>query len=235
MIKSKTKIFCDIAELKQIKKFNKKKIVKGFTTNPSLMKKAGSKDYKLYSEKILKICSNKPVSLEVFADDYSNMKDQALKINNWGKNVYVKIPVTNSKGIFMGKIIKELNSMNIKLNITAVYSFKQTQKILRLINKKSKVIISIFAGRAGDTGKDPIPEFKKSIHLAKKFKNVEILWASVREPYNYTQAQQLGCHIITVPPSTIEKIEKFGKSFDQLTKETVSAFYKDAKSVGFKI
>jgi len=235
MKKKKKKIFCDIAELKQIKKFNKKKIVKGFTTNPSLMKKAGAKDYKLYSEKILKICSNKPVSLEVFADDYSNMKDQALKINNWGKNVYVKIPVTNSKGIFMGKIIKELNSMNIKLNITAVYSFKQTQKILRLINKKSKVIISIFAGRAGDTGKDPIPEFKKSIHLAKKFKNVEILWASVREPYNYTQAQQLGCHIITVPPSTIEKIEKFGKSFDQLTKETVSAFYKDAKSVGFKI
>ena len=235
MKKKKTKIFCDIAELKQIKKFNKKKIVKGFTTNPSLMKKAGAKDYKLYSEKILKICSNKPVSLEVFADDYSNMKDQALKINNWGKNVYVKIPVTNSKGIFMGKIIKELNSMNIKLNITAVYSFKQTQKILRLINKKSKVIISIFAGRAGDTGKDPIPEFKKSIRLAKKFKNVEILWASVREPYNYTQAQQLGCHIITVPPSTIEKIEKFGKSFDQLTKETVSAFYKDAKSVGFKI
>ena len=235
MKKKKTKIFCDIAELKQIKKFNKKKIVKGFTTNPSLMKKAGAKDYKLYSEKILKICSNKPVSLEVFADDYSNMKDQALKINNWGKNVYVKIPVTNSKGIFMGKIIKELNSMNIKLNITAVYSFKQTQKILKLINKKSKVIISIFAGRAGDTGKDPIPEFKKSIHLAKKFKNVEILWASVREPYNYTQAQQLGCHIITVPPSTIEKIEKFGKSFDQLTKETVSAFYKDAKSVGFKI
>ena len=235
MKKKKTKIFCDIAELKQIKKFNKKKIVKGFTTNPSLMKKAGAKDYKLYSEKILKICSNKPVSLEVFADYYYNMKDQALKINNWGKNVYVKIPVTNSKGIFMGKIIKELNSMNIKLNITAVYSFKQTQKILRLINKKSKVIISIFAGRAGDTGKDPIPEFKKSIHLAKKFKNVEILWASVREPYNYTQAQQLGCHIITVPPSTIEKIEKFGKSYDQLTKETVSAFYNDAKSAGFKI
>ena len=235
MKKKKTKIFCDIAELKQIKKFNKKKIVKGFTTNPSLMKKAGAKDYKLYSEKILKICSNKPVSLEVFADDYSNMKDQALKINNWGKNVYVKIPVTNSQGIFMGKIIKELNSMNIKLNITAVYSFKQTQKILRLINKKSKVIISIFAGRAGDTEKDPIPEFKKSIHLAKKFKNVEILWASVREPYNYTQAQQLGCHIITIPPDTIEKIEKFGKSFDQLTQETVKAFYNDAQAVGFKI
>ncbi|MDC1129038.1 transaldolase family protein [Candidatus Pelagibacter sp.] len=235
MKKIKTKIYCDIAELKLIKKFNKKTIVKGFTTNPSLMKKAGAKDYMSYSKKILKICPNKPVSLEVFADDYQNMRDQALKINTWGKNVYVKIPVTNSKGVFMGKIIKELNNMNIKLNITAIYNFKQTKKILKLINKKSKVIISIFAGRAGDTGKDPVPEFKKSITLAKKFKNVEILWASVREPYNYIQAKQLGCHIITIPPETIEKIEKFGKSFDQLTKETVKAFYKDAQSAGFEI
>ena len=230
-----TKIFCDIAELKQIKKFNKKVIVKGFTTNPTLMKKAGAKNYKSYSKKILKLCQNKPVSLEVFADDYHNMRDQALKINKWGKNIYVKIPVTNSKGVFTGKIIKELNNMNIKLNITAVYNSKQSHKILKLINKKSKVIISIFAGRAGDTGKDPVPEFKKSIALAKKFKNVEILWASVREPYNYIQAKQLGCHIITIPPDIIEKIEKFGKSFDKLTKETVKAFYKDAKSAGFKI
>ena len=235
MKNSRTKIFCDIAELKQIKKFDKKKIVKGFTTNPSLMKKAGAKDYKKYSKEILKISPNKPVSLEVFADDYLNMKKQALEINTWGKNVYVKIPVTNSKGVFTGKIIKELSNMHIKLNITAVYNFKQTQKILKLINKKSKVIISIFAGRAGDTGKDPIPEFKKSISAAKKYKNVEILWASVREPYNYIQAKQLGCHIITIPPATIEKIEKFGKSYDELTKETVKAFYKDAKSAGFKI
>jgi len=235
MKNSRTKIFCDIAELKQIKKFDKKKIVKGFTTNPSLMKKAGAKDYKKYSKEILKISPNKPVSLEVFADDHLNMKKQALEINTWGKNVYVKIPVTNSKGVFTGKIIKELNNMHIKLNITAVYSFKQTQKILKLINKKSRVIISIFAGRAGDTGKDPIPEFKKSISAAKKFKNVEILWASVREPYNYIQAKQLGCHIITIPPTIIEKIEKFGKSYDELTKETVGAFYKDAKSAGFKI
>ena len=170
MKKINTKSFCDIAELKQIKKFNKKKIVKGFTTNPSLMKKAGAKDYKAYSKKILNICQNKPVSLEVFADDYKNMRDQALKINQWGKNVYVKIPVTNSKGVFSGKIIKELNNMNIKLNVTAVYSSKQSQKILKLINKKSKVIISIFAGRAGDTGKDPVPEFKKSISLAKNLR-----------------------------------------------------------------
>ena len=231
----KTKIFCDIAELAQIKKFNKKKIVKGFTTNPSLMRKAGAKDYKLYSKKILKICKNKPVSLEVFADEYKEMKIQAIKINNWGKNVYVKIPITNSKGKFMGKIIKELNNQKVKLNITAVYNAKQTKKILKLVNKKTKVIVSIFAGRASDTGKDPIPEFIKSIKLARRFKNVEILWASVREPYNYLQAKQLGCHIITVPPTIIEKIEKFGKTFDQLTKETVRAFLIDSKKSNFKI
>tara|TARA_B100000767_G_scaffold272969_1_gene301913 strand:- start:556 stop:1254 length:699 start_codon:yes stop_codon:yes gene_type:complete len=231
----KTKIFCDIAELDLIRKFNKKKIVKGFTTNPSLMRKAGAKDYKSYSKKILKICNNKPVSLEVFADEYKDMKMQALKINTWGKNVYVKIPVVNSKGVFTGRIIKELNSKKIKLNITAVYTASQTKKILKLINKKSKVIISIFAGRAGDTGKDPVPEFKKSIAIAKKFKNVEILWASVREPYNYLQAKQLGCHIITIPPSTIEKIENFGKSFNQLTKETVKAFLIDTKKAKFII
>ena len=230
-----TKIFCDIAELNQIKKFNKKKIVKGFTTNPSLMRKAGAKDYKSYCKKILKICNNKFVSFEVFADDRFNMKKQALQINTWGKNVYVKIPVINSKGVFMGKIIKELNNKNIKLNITAVYTAKQTQRILKSINKKSKVIISIFAGRAGDVGKDPIPEIKKSIALSKKFKNVEILWASVREPYNFTQAKQLGCHIVTVPPSIIEKIESFGKSFDLLTKETVKAFLIDSKKSKFQI
>ncbi|MDC0043511.1 transaldolase [Candidatus Pelagibacter sp.] len=229
------KIFCDIAELDQIRKFNKKKIVKGFTTNPSLMRKAGAKDYKSYSKKILKICNNKPVSLEVFADDYENIKKQAFKINSWGKNIYVKIPITNSKGVFMGKIIKELNNSNIKLNITAVYSASQAKKILKLINKKTKVIISIFAGRAGDTGKDPIPEFKESIKMSKKYKNVEILWASVREPYNYTQAKQLGCHIITIPPSTIEKIENFGKSFNILTKETVKTFLIDSQKSRFKI
>ncbi len=230
-----TKIFCDIAELKIIQKFNKKKIVKGFTTNPSLMRKAGAKDYKSYSKKILKVCKNKPVSLEVFADEYIPMLDQALKINNWAKNVYVKVPVTNSKGKFMGRVIKELNSKNIKLNITAVYTARQTEKIIKQLNKKTKVIISIFAGRAGDAGKDPLPELKKSIKISKRFKNVEILWASVREPYNYIQAKQIGCHIITVPPKIIEKIEAFGKTFDSLTKETVKAFLVDSKKSNFKI
>ena len=230
-----TQIYCDIADLNLIKKFSKKKIVKGFTTNPSLMRKAGATDYKIYSKKIIKICKNKPVSLEVFADDHNLMIEQGLKINDWGQNVYVKVPVVNSKNKFSGKIIKELNSQNIKLNITAVYTSNQTKKILKVINRKSKVIISIFAGRAGDTGKDPVPEFIKSIKLAKNFKNVEILWASVREPYNYVQAKQLGCHIITVPPAIIEKIQKFGKSFNQLTLETVRAFLIDSKKSKFKI
>ena len=206
-----TKIFCDIADLYSIARFNKKSIVKGFTTNPSLMRKAGAKDYKTYSKQILKVCPKKPISFEVFADDQKSMIDQGKKINTWGKNVYVKVPIANSKNKFMGGVIKELNNQNIKLNITAVYSAKQTEKILKVINKKTKVIISVFAGRAGDAGKDPVPEFIKSIKLAKKFKNVEILWASVREPYNYLQAKQLGCHIITIPPSIIEKIQNFGK------------------------
>jgi transaldolase len=230
-----TKIFCDIADLSSIKKFNKKKIVKGFTTNPSLMRKAGAKDYKSYSMQILKICKVKPISFEVFADDQKSMIQQGVKISTWGKNVYVKVPVVNSKNNFSGNVIKELNKRNIKLNITAVYTSKQTEKILKMINKKTSVIISIFAGRAGDTGIDPLPEFIKSIRLAKKFKNVQILWASVREPYNYLQAKQLGCHIITIPPSIIEKIENFGKSFDQLTKETVKAFLTDSKKSKFKI
>src|SRR6056300_521291 len=185
-----TKIFCDIADLSSIKKFNKKNIVKGFTTNPSLMRKAGAKDYKSYSKQILKICKNKPISFEVFADDQKSMIEQGIKISTWAKNVYVKVPVVNSKNKFTSKVIKELNNSNIKLNITAVYTAKQTEMILKVINKKTKVIISVFAGRAGDAGKDPVPEFIKSIKSAKTFKNVQILWASVREPYNYLQAKQ---------------------------------------------
>ena len=230
-----TKIFCDIADISSVKKFYKKKIIKGFTTNPSLMRKAGAKNYKSYSKQLLKICHNKPISFEVFADDQKSMIEQGIKINDWGRNVYVKVPVVNSKNKFTGKVIRKLNSKNIKLNITAVYTAKQTEKILKLLNKKTKVIISIFAGRAADAGKDPIPEFHKSIKLAKRFKNVEILWASVREPYNFLQAKQLGCHIITIPPQIIEKIEKFGKSFDQLTKETVNNFLVDSKKSKFKI
>ena len=229
-----TKIFCDIADIKLIKKFDKKKIVKGFTTNPSLIRKAGAKNYSKYCKSILKI-TKKPISFEVFADDYKNIMRQALVISNWGKQVYVKIPITNSKGKYLLDVIKKLNKKKIKLNITAVYTAKQTLKILQSIDKNTNVIISIFAGRMSDVGKDPIPELKKSILLSKKYKNVEILWASVREPYNFTQAKQLKCHIITVPPSIIEKIEKFGKTFNNLTIETVKNFLIDSKKSKFRI
>ncbi len=229
-----TEIFCDIADIKLIKKFNKKKIVKGFTTNPSLMRKAGAKDYEKYSKKILKI-TKKPVSCEVFADDIENMILQGNKISKWARNVYVKVPVTNSKGKFMGKVIKSLNNKKIKLNITAVYTSKQTKQILKNINSNTKVIISIFAGRMADAGKDPIPQFKESLRISKKFKNVKILWASTREPYNYFQAKKLGCQIITVPPNLIEKIEKFGKSFKQLTLDTVKGFLLDTNKSNFNL
>ena len=229
-----TKIYCDIADKKIIKIYNKKKIVNGFTTNPSLMRKAGAKDYQKYCKELLKI-TKKPISFEVFADDEKNMIIQGKKIKSWGKNVYVKVPIVNSKGKFTGRVIKELNQQKVKLNITAVYTAKQTKKILKRIDKKTRVIISIFAGRMSDAGKDPVPEIKKSLNYAKSYKNVEILWASTREAYNFTNAKQLGCHIITAPPSIIEKIINFGNSFSSLTTSTVKAFLLDSKKSKFKL
>ena len=231
----KTKIYCDSANYKIIKHFNKKKIVDGFTTNPSLMRLAGAKNYKDYSLKILKICKKKPISFEVFADSPKEMLKQAYKINKWGKNVYVKIPVVNSKGIFMGSVIRELSSKGIKLNITAVYTFKQVNRIFKCLNKKTKTIISIFAGRMSDKGKDPLPIFKKSISLTKKIKNIEILWASTRESYNYIQAKQIKCNIITMPPKIINQIGSFGKSYQALTLDTVKGFLVDSKKSRFTI
>ena len=231
----KIKIFCDSADLKIIKRFNKKTLVSGFTTNPSLMRLAGAKNYKSYSLKILKVCNKKPISFEVFADDFNHMLRQAEIINSWGKNVYVKIPVVNSKGYFSGKVIKILSKRGIKLNITAVYTVNQVRKIIKNIDKKSKTIISIFSGRMSDVGKDHIPIIKKSVNLTKKLKNVEILWASTREAYNYLQAKQSGCQIITMPPAIIEKISKFGKTFQELTLDTVKKFLKDSQDSNFKI
>ncbi|MDA9723143.1 transaldolase [Candidatus Pelagibacter sp.] len=229
-----TRIFCDIADTKLIREFNKKKIVKGFTTNPSLMRKAGAKDYTKYSKKILKI-TKKPISFEVFADDPKKMILQGEKISNWSQNVFVKVPITNSKGKFMGEVIKTLNKKKIKLNVTAIYTSNQTKQILKNIDKKTKVIISIFAGRMADAGKNPIKQFKESLKLSKKYKNVQILWASTREPYNYLEAKTLGCHIITAPPEIIRKIEKFGKSFEELTIDTVKGFLEDTKKSKFKM
>tara|TARA_B100001248_G_C27230457_1_gene384591 strand:+ start:27 stop:725 length:699 start_codon:yes stop_codon:yes gene_type:complete len=230
-----TKIYCDIADLNIIRKFTRKKIVNGFTTNPSLMRKAGAENYKSYSKKILNAIGNKPVSFEVFADNKKDMIRQAKVISSWGKNVYVKIPIINSKGLFMGNVIKYLTKNKIKINITAVYNFQQVLKIIKNINKNSDVIISMFVGRASDVGKNPIPELKKILRIIKKYTKTKILWASVREPYNYFQARELGCHIITIPPNIIEKIEKFGKSYNDLTVETVKGFLDDSLKSRFKI
>ena len=231
----RTKIFCDSADLKTIKKFNTNPLVSGFTTNPSLMRKAGAKDYKNYSLKLLSVCKKKPISLEVFADTSDQMLKQANIINSWGKNIYVKIPVVNSKGLFSGAVINKLSSRGVKLNITAVYTISQVRKILKKINKNSKTIISIFAGRMGDVGKDPFPIIRESVRLTKKLKGVDILWASTREAYNYTQAKNCGCSIITMPPSIIGQIGKFGLSFQNLTLNTVKKFLKDSKDSNFKI
>jgi len=231
----KTKIFCDSANFKIIKKFNNNSLVSGFTTNPSLMRLSGAKNYKNYSLKLLKVCKKKPISLEVFGDSFEEMLTQAMIINSWGKNVYVKIPVVNSRGLFSGKVIRRLSEKGVKLNITAVYTVNQVKKILKSINKNSKTIISIFSGRMGDVGKDPVPIIKKSVILTKKLKNVEILWASTREAYNYLQSKNCGCSIITMPPSIIQKISKFGKTYQELTLDTVKKFLKDSKDSNFKI
>ena len=212
----KIKIFCDSADFKTIKKLNSSSLVHGFTTNPSLMRLSEAKNYKKYSRKLLGVCKKKPISFEVFADKPNQMEAQAHKINSWGKNVYVKIPVINSRGLSSSKVINKLSNKGIKLNVTAVYTVDQVRKIVRSVNKNSNTIISIFAGRMGDVGKDPIPIVKKSVSLTKNLKNVEILWASTREAYNYLQAKYCGCSIITMPPSVIEKVSKFGKSYQQL-------------------
>ena len=231
----KTEIYCDSADLETIKKLNSNTLVKGFTTNPSLMRLAGAKNYKNYSLKLLKICNRKPISLEVFGDNFDQMFNQANIINSWGNNVYVKIPVVNSKGIFSGKVISALSKNGVKLNITAVYTINQVKKIIKRINKDSKIIISIFSGRMGDVGKDPIPIIKESVRLTKRLRNVKILWASTREPYNYLQAKNCGCSIITMPAAIIEKISKFGKTYQELTLDTVKKFLKASRDSNFKI
>ena len=229
-----TKIFCDIADIKNIRKFNKKKLVKGFTTNPSLMRKAGAKDYKDYAKKILNICKTKPVSLEVFADTNDEMLEQALKINSWGKNVFVKIPITNSKGKSSKNLIKKLINKKIKLNITAIMTVSQIKHLMSL-NFKSECILSIFCGRIADSGVDPKITIKNVKKLTKNKRNIKLLWASCRELYSIIEAEKTGCDIITVPNDILKKINLFGKNLKSYSLETVKDFYKDAVSAGFKI
>lgn len=232
---NKIHLYADGADIKSIKKFLSIKSIKGFTTNPSLMKKSGIKDYKKFSIEVLKITNPKPVSLEVFSDNLNEMYKQAKIISSWGKNVYVKIPVINTKGKSTAPIIKKLSNEKIKLNITAIFTFGQINKILKNLDQNSKVILSIFAGRIADSGRDPSKIIKYALQKSKSKKNVKILWASTREAYNIIEARKIGCHIITVPNDILDKLKNFNKNLDLFSKETVKMFYNDAKSSGFKI
>ena len=233
--KFKLKIFADGADLKDFKFFKKNNLIKGFTTNPSLMRKSGVKDYKKFSKQVLKIVKNKPVSFEIFGDDLKSIEYQSRVISSWAKNVYVKIPIVNTKNNLNVSLIGKLNKQGIKINVTAIFTKEQTRKLLKKIGKKTKLIISVFAGRIADTGVDAEKEIKKHIQLSKKFKNVEILWASVREPYNIIQAEKTKCHIITVPPSILNKLKIFNKNLNIYSKETVKSFYDDAQRSGYTI
>lgn len=233
--KFKIKLFADGANIKDIKKLNKNSLIKGFTTNPSLMRKSGIHNYEKFSKQVINIVKPKSISLEVFADDFKNMEKQAEKISKWGKNVYVKIPIQNSKGKSSAPLIKSLNSKDILLNVTAVFTLAQVKLILKNINKKTPVIISIFSGRIADTGVDPEHIIKESIKLSKKFSNVQILWASPREVFNIIQAEKLGTHILTATPDILSKIKNFNKNLNTFSIETVKMFYKDALKSKFKI
>jgi transaldolase len=235
MVKNfRIKIFADGADLASIKKLNLKKYISGFTTNPTLMKKAGIKDYKKFALRVLKFVKTKPISFEVFADNLDLMKKQAREISSWGKNVYVKIPVTNSQGIKTTSIIKSLSKEGINLNITAIFTKDQIKEIVNCLDKKTKSIISIFSGRIADTGIDPLETIKYSLKIAKD-KKIEVLWASTRETYNIFEAQKIKCHIITVPHSILNKFSFIGMNLKKLSLSTVKSFLSDSIKAGFKI
>ena len=229
------KIFADGADLVSIEKLNMDQNISGFTTNPSLMKKAGVTDYKKFCQDVLKITKDKPVSFEIFSDDLDKMYDQANEIASWGKSIFVKIPITNSKGEKTSGLIKKLLENKVKCNVTAILTIQQVKEIYEISNFETEVIISIFAGRIADTGIDPIPMMTEAVNICKTKKNIEILWASTRELINIYQANQINCQIITVPHDILKKIPLIGKNLDDLSLETVQMFLNDATKAGFKI
>jgi len=229
------KIFADGAELSVIKRLKETGLVRGFTTNPSLMRKAGVQDYKSFAKQVLKIAPELPLSLEVFSDDLEEMESQARIISSWGKNIFVKIPVMNTQRRFTGPILKSLSRDGIKLNVTAVMSVEQIKNILEFLTYETPVILSVFAGRIADTGRDPVPIMEQCVDLLQSYNNVELLWASTRELFNVTQASQLGCDIITVGEDILDKMDLIGKDLDDFSRETVEMFYKDALDSKFKI
>ena len=230
-----TKLYCDTSNIKKIKICLKKFDVSGVTTNPSIMRKEGVKNYKLHCKNILKVTKNRPLSVEVFADKDREIILQAKEISKWSNSIYVKVPVINTNGKFLFKVISELNKKNIKLNITAVFTTYQLHMIKKVINKKTPVIVSLFCGRIADSGIDPEPLVLKAKKMFKNYKNVKILWASVREVFNYYQAKRAKSDIITVPPSLIEKIKGKKIGLSEFSKITVKQFFDDGKKSNFKL
>jgi len=230
----KIKIFADGADLNSIEKLTSNNIIKGFTTNPSLMNKSGINNYEKFAKDVLKV-TDLPVSFEVISDEEQEIYNQAKKISSWGENIYVKVPITNTKGIFLGSLIKKLQDEKIKLNITAITTFEQVLKLNQFLRKDLSIYLSIFAGRIADTGVDPSIIMSKSIELYKDNKNLEFIWASPRELLNIFQADSLGCHIITVTENILNKINLIGKDLDEYSLETVKMFYNDAISAKLKV
>ncbi len=231
----KVKIYADGADLKSMLEEYNKGIVSGFTTNPSLMKAAGIKNYKEFGRDVLNEIKDMPISFEVFGDDEETILKEARELFTWGENVYVKIPVVNTKGEFNENIIKTLVDEKVKLNITAIFTYQQVKDVMSLLNKDSEAIISIFAGRIADAGVDPIGIMKEAIELSKEYPKVEILWASCRELYSIIEANNIGCDIITVQNSILKKIDLLGKDLNEYSIETVNDFFRDANSLGFSI
>lgn len=231
----KVKIFADGADKAGMLEMYNKPFIKGLTTNPTLMNKAGISDYSAFAKDILSIIKDKSLSFEVFSDDFDEMERQALEIASWGDNVYVKIPITNTKQESSCPLIKRLVAKNVKLNVTAMMTLDQVRDVLAVLNPDVPSYISIFAGRIADTGYDPVPLMREAVNLIKINPKAELIWASPRELLNIFQADEIGCHIITVTNDILKKLSLVGYDLDQYSLDTVKMFYKDAQSAGFKI
>lgn len=231
----KIKIFADEADPERMIFWRDKPYIRGFTTNPTLMRKAGIANYESFAKLLLQKITDLPISFEVFSDELSEMEDQARCMAAWGSNVCVKIPVTNTRGEFTGAVIKNLCKDSIALNITAVMTLKQVERIVECVDSHTFVIISIFAGRIADTGRDPIPFIREALHCVRHKPNIEILWASPREVLNIYQADEVGCHIITVTPDLLKKLSLMNKNLDEYSLETVKMFYDDARAAHYHI
>lgn len=231
----KVKLFADGADVSGIKEMAGDPLIKGFTTNPTLMRKAGVTDYKAFALEVLKVVGSRPISFEVFADDLAEMEKQALEIASWGKNVNVKIPVTNTKGQFCGDIVERLSRAGVQLNVTAVMTLDQVKRIADRLAPETAAIVSVFAGRIADTGRDPVPLMAEAVNILKSKPKAELIWASPRELLNIFQADSIGCHIITATNDILKKLSLVGKDLDGYSLETVEMFYKDASAAGYKI